>query len=148
MFNRNPEIMKYQSDKLSYSLCVFGIIFNVIYFVSIYTNRSIAPDAVIGADVLINIIFMMVVFLASEKLKLYEKKWNIYALLLGIVQILRVFWLPMHYKNLDMLVGSKYILILLWLLSSAAVLILAGINATVNSAILSKANTMSELEEK
>ena len=136
--NRNSEIMKYQADKLSYLLCILGIIFNVIYFVSIYTNRDIVPDAVVGADVLINIIFMMIVFMASEKLKLYEKKWNVYAALLGLVQILRVFWLPMHYKNLEMLTGTKFTLILVWLISSAAVLIFAGINATINSRILSK----------
>ncbi|MEX1377485.1 MAG: hypothetical protein AB1Z23_08410 [Eubacteriales bacterium] len=136
--NRNSEIMRYQSDKLSYWLCIFGIIFNIVYFVSIYTNRDIVPDAVIGADVLINIIFMMIAFLASEKLKLYEKKWNVYAVLLGLAQIVRVLWLPAHFKNLEMLVGRKYILIVVWLLVSGGALVFAGLNATINSKILSK----------
>ena len=68
MFKRKAEIMQYQTDKLSYSLCIFGIIFDMIYFVSLYTNRAVVPDFTIGVDILVNIVFMMIAFLASEKL--------------------------------------------------------------------------------
>ena len=49
------------------------------YFVGIYVNRSVAPDVAVGTDVLINIIFMMLVFLSSEKAEdLYEKMEHLY----------------------------------------------------------------------
>ncbi len=138
---RNPNRMKYQTDKLSATLCILSIIANVVYFVSIYTNRSIAPDWVTGADVLMNIIFMMLVFLSSEKLKLYTKKWNIYVALLGVVQVVRIFWLPSHYKTLEMLFGGKYILAITSLIFSAVFLFAAGLNSAINIKLLSKADS-------
>jgi len=138
MFKRKAEIMQYQTDKLSYSLCIFGIIFDMIYFVSLYTNRAVVPDFTIGVDILVNIVFMMIAFLASEKLKAYEKKWNIYAALLGIIQAARVLWLPMHFKNLEMLVDKKLSFVIFCLLASALVMLLAGLNATINGRLLSK----------
>jgi hypothetical protein len=130
--------MKYQTDKLSSWLCILSIIANMAYFVSIYTNRSIDPDWVTGADVLINIIFMMVVFLASEKLKIYSKNWNIIVLIISAFQALRIFWLPSHYKGLEMLVGGRYIFAVVCLMVSTVMLFAGGINATINSRILSK----------
>lgn len=135
---RNPERMKYQTDKLSYWFCILSIIANMTYFVSIYTNRSVDPDWVTGADVLINIIFMMVVFLASEKLKIYSRNWNIVVLVIGALQALRIFWLPSHYKGLEMLVEGRYVFAVVCLTISAAMLFAGGINATINSRILSK----------
>ena len=137
MKRRSAERMQYQPDKLSYLLCTLSIIFNMIYFVSIYTNRDVTPDVTIGADVLINIIFMMIIFLAGEKLKGYEKKWNIYVILVGIVQISRILFVPRHFNELEMLVGIKYTLSIVWLLTSGILLLLAGINSTINGRILS-----------
>lgn len=141
MINRNADRMQYQSDKLSYWLCVLGIVFNMVYFVAVYTNRSIVPDVTIGADVIINIIFMMVVFMASEKLKAYSKHWNVYAILAGAVQFFRTLWLPNHYKQLEMLIEKKYTFVIACLIISGSLLILAGINATINGRIL---NTLDE----
>lgn len=133
---RNPERMKYRPDKASYWLCIISIILNMVYFVSIYTNRSIVPDVTIGADVLINIIFMMIVFLTSEKLKAYAKKWNVYIVIVGFIQMSRIFWLPVHFNQLEMLVGAKYILAIVCLITSGILLLLAGINSLANGRIL------------
>jgi hypothetical protein len=135
---RNPNRMQYQTDKLSSTLCILSIIANIVFFVGIYTNRSVDPDWVTGADVLINIVFMMIVFLSSEKMKLYTKKWNFYVMGLGAVQVLRVFWLPSHYKALEMLIGGRYLLAVISLLTSAALLFAAGLNSTYNIKLLSK----------
>lgn len=133
---RNPQRMKYQPDKVSYWFCILSIVINMVYFVSVYSNRSVVPDVAVGTDVLINIIFMMVVFLASEKLKGYTRNWNKYISIVGVLQILRIFWLPMHYNKLGMLEGTKYILTLSYLITSGVFLIIAGINATINQKIL------------
>lgn len=138
---RNAERMQYQPDKLSSLLCVLSIVVNAICFVSIYANSAVAPDVTIGADILINIVFMMLAFLSSEKLKAYSKKWNIYVVLVGAVQVLRIFWVPAHFKKLEMLVETKYTLAIVCLLISGVLLCLAGINSSINVGILSRLDT-------
>lgn len=136
--NRNAERMQYQSDKLSYWLCILSVVCNAVYFVGLYTNRYVAPDVNIGADILLNIVFMMIVFLSSEKLKTYEKKWNGYIIIVGAVQILRIFWVPMHFHQLEMLMEGKYTLAIVSLVVSGILLLIAGINSTINIRILSR----------
>ena len=136
--NRSAERMQYQSDKLSYWLCILSIICNAVYFVGLYTNRAIAPDVTIGADILLNIVFMMIVFLSSEKLKGYEKKWNGYIIIVGAVQVLRIFWVPMHFNRLEMLIEGRYTLAIVSLVVSGILLLVAGINSTINIRILSR----------
>lgn len=136
--SRNAERMQYQVDKRSYWLCMLSIIFNMVYFVSLYTNKAVAPDLTLGADVIINIVFMLIVFLSSEKLKAYQMKWNIYVLLIGAVQILRVFFVPQHYKEIEMLTGTEYTLTVALILVSGILLLLAGINSSINLKILSR----------
>ena len=136
--SRNAERMQYQHDKLSYLLCMLSIVFSMVHFVSIYTNNAIVPDVTIGADILINIIFLMIVFLSSEKLKSYTKKWGIYVILLGVVQMLRILWVPAHFYQLEMLVETKYTWAIIWLLVSGIMLLLAGINSSINLRILSR----------
>jgi TRAP-type uncharacterized transport system fused permease subunit len=136
--SRNAERMQYQIDRLSYWLCVLSIVFNVVYFVSIYTNKVVAPDLTIGVDVIVNIVFMMIVFLGGEKLKAYQKKWNIYVMLIGAVQILRIFFIPMHFRELEMLTGDEYTMVIVWILISGILLLLAGINSSINLKILSR----------
>lgn len=147
MMRRNAERMQYQPDKLSSFLCVLSIIFNMVYFVSIYRDNAVAPDVTIGADILINIILMMIVFLGSEKLKAYSKKWSIYILLLGAAQILRIFWVPGHFKQLEMLVEVKYTLAVIWLLVSGIFLLFAGINSSINIRILSGSDDKNRVGE-
>jgi TRAP-type uncharacterized transport system fused permease subunit len=136
--SRNAERMQYQLDKLSYWLCVFSIVFNMVYFVSVYTNKVVAPDVTIGADVVVNIVFMLIVFLGSEKLKAYQKKWNVYVMLIGVVQILRIFFVPMHYNQMEVLIGLEHTLAVVWLSVSGILLLLAGINSSINLKVLSR----------
>jgi hypothetical protein len=138
MMNRNAERMQYQPDKLSYWLCILSIVFNAVYFVGLYTNRSVAPDVTIGIDILTNIVFMMIVFLGSEKLKAYEKKWNMNVMIVGAFQILRIFWVPMHFNRLEMLIEGRYTLAVISLLLSGILLLIAGINSSINLGILSR----------
>lgn len=135
---RSAEIMQYQSDRLSYWLCVLSIIANAVYFVGIYANKDVAADVTTGADILLNIIFMMITFLSSEKLKGYQKRWNICIAAIGVVQILRVWWLPMHFNRLGMLTGGIFTVSVVSLLVSGVLLLLAGINSSINIRLLSR----------
>lgn len=146
--SRNAERMQYQVDKRSYWLCMLSIVLNMVYFVSIYTNKAVAPDITIGADVIINIIFMLVVFLSSEKLKAYQKKWNIYVMLIGAIQLLRIFFVPLHFSELEMLIGKEHTLAVAWLSASGILLLLAGINSSINIKILSRLDESRALKNR
>ena len=133
---RNPARMKYQKDSLSSLFCILGIVFNVYYFVSSFGNDAIAPDIVMGADVLINIVFMMLVFLASEKLKAYGKNWPYIVFGLGVLELARIGLLPAHYLRLGMLTGAGYWKAVAGLSLSGLMLMLAGVNAYINARLL------------
>ncbi|MDO5111029.1 MAG: hypothetical protein Q4E65_01870 [Clostridia bacterium] len=133
---RNPARMKYQKDTRSSLLCILSILFNVYYFISVFRSGNITPDVVMGLDVIINIVFMMLVFLTSEKLKAYAPKWNRIAAALGVFEALRVFILPLHYHKLGMLTGGLYMGAVAALLLAALCLIGAGVNATINGRLL------------
>ena len=135
---RNVARMRYQTDKRSSSFCILAIVFNVIYFLSLYSNNSLNPDFQMGLDVLYNILFMLFAFLTSEKVKAYAKNWSYYAIIGGALQVLRIFWLPAHYLKAETLTHDKWIILVAALAASAVCLVLAGINCYMNSTTLEK----------
>ena len=133
---RSPERMKYQKDTRSSALCLLGIAFNVYYFISVFRNDAVVPDVFMGVDVLTNIIFMMLAFLVSEKLKVYAKGWNGLALMLGLAELARIFVLPEHYRRLGMMTGTLYWGAVVSLGLAGLSLILAYLNSTENGRLL------------
>ena len=63
--------MRFTKNTLSSGLALLAILFNVIYFVSIYKSDvgSYYYNIIMGASILYNLIFMLVVFLSSEGVK-------------------------------------------------------------------------------
>ncbi len=138
MMKRNPARMQYQKDTLSSFLCILSIVCNVYYFICAFSGDGVKPDAILGLDVLINIIFMMLVFLASEKLKVYSEHWGIIVIAMGMFEIARILILPEHYRRLDMLTGAAYIQTVAALALGGLSLIAAGLNSAVNVRVLKK----------
>lgn len=130
--------MRYQTDKRSSGLCVLAIVFNVIYFLSLYSNNSLNPDFSMGLDVLYNILFMLFAFLASEKVKTYAKNWSYSTVVGGILQFARIMWMPAHYLKAGTLTQNKWMILAGALALSGACLILAGISCYMNSTLLEK----------
>ena len=66
--------MRYTKNTLSSSLALCAIVFNVLYFVSIYESDvgSWYYSMLIGASIVYNLLFMLMVFLASEGVKNYK----------------------------------------------------------------------------
>ncbi len=133
---RNVARMRYQVDKRSSGLCLMAIVFNVVYFLCLYSNNSLSPDFQMGLDVLCNILFLLFAFLASEKAKTYSKSWARYMILGGAVQILRILWVPAHFLNTGALTQGSWLWLAAGLGLSAACLILAGVSSYANSAAL------------
>ena len=102
--NVNPvikeDIQRYKKNKLASMLAILGIVFCCIYFVVLYADtdkNSIEyfykwPFAI---DVIYNLLFLLFVFLFSEQVKNYNRKMFWLQLAFGVMQIVRIFWLPL-----------------------------------------------------
>lgn len=93
--------MRYTKNTLSSGLCYLAIVFDVLYFVSIYKSDvgtwyyNILP----GVSIIYNLLFMLFVFLGSEAVKNYRKSFTLPLFGLGIIQIARIFILPYKAHN-------------------------------------------------
>ena len=88
--------MRFIKNSLSANLAILGILFDVFYFVSIYKSDvdTYYYNILIGASIVYNLIFMLAVFLSSEGVKNYKKNYSYLLGVLGIVQIVRIFIIP------------------------------------------------------
>ena len=90
--------MRFTKNKLSSMLALLAIVFDVLFFVSIYQSDvgSYYYTWIIGASVLYNLIFMLMAFLSSEGVKNYKPAYSWLLLALGAGQVARIFILPMQ----------------------------------------------------
>lgn len=133
---KNVARMRYETDKLSSRLCIFAIVFNVIYFLTLYSNNDLAPNMHMGLDVLYNIIFMLIAFLASEKTKAYERSWAYITAAVGVAQILRILWVPAQYVKLGQLSSSGNMMVCALLILSGACMLACTVTCYLNSTAL------------
>jgi hypothetical protein len=127
--------MRYKNDSGAAALCYLSIVLNVVQFIAFYSNNTVVPNLRTGADVVINIVFMLLVFWASEMVKVYDRKWAAALVGIGALQALRVLWLPAYFHELEQLVGPSYDFIraatVLSGISLAAAAALSFSNATI-----------------
>lgn len=103
--------MRFTKNKLSSSLALLAIVFDVLFFVSIYQSDvgSYYYTILIGASVLYNLIFMLMAFLASEGVKNYRPGYSWLLMALGVGQIVRIFILPMQAVNATIKIKKEMI---------------------------------------
>ncbi len=138
MKKRNLERMRYKNDKLASRLCLTAVVFDAVYFVVLYGRQSVVPDMNMGADILLNILFLLAGFFAAEQAKVYSRRWSFIMIGMALAQIARSFWLPEYYRALEQLIGGEYLTTKLSLLASAALMLAAGIVSYVNSTVLAR----------
>lgn len=90
--------MRYTKNKISANLAYVSIFFNALYFVCIYSSdvRNYYYNIEIGISVIYNLLFMLFVFLSSEGVKSYDKKYSIVLSVIGALQIVRIFGIPLN----------------------------------------------------
>ena len=88
--------MRYVKNTDSSRLCYLAILANVLYFVSIYKSdvASWYYQILVGGSIVYNLLFMLIVFLASEGVKNYQKKYSWLLFVIGALQVGRIFILP------------------------------------------------------
>ena len=149
--------MRFTKNTLSSGLALLAILFNVLYFVSIYKSDvgSYYYNIRMGASVLYNLLFMLVVFLCSEGVKSYKSSFAWVLLAIGALQIARIFYLPLTAHTAVVTVSkqktivmqnAQFIRVIVYLAASGACCLLAGIVGIRKSRAL--AAHMAGLEQK
>lgn len=141
--------LRFIKNTQSANLCYLAILLNVFYFVSIYKSDvgTYYYNILIGASIVYNLVFMLAVFLSSEEVKNYNRKYSYLLGVIGLLQIVRIFIIPMRAHSANTVVNGKEVLVMhggqftrvcIYLVASAAFLLAA---AAIN---IKKCNELSE----
>ena len=148
--------MRFTKNTASSSLALLAILFNVFFFVSIYKSDvgSWYYTILIGASIIYNLVFMLAVFLASEGVKNYNLSYSYLLFVVGAIQIIRIFILPMKAHGatitvkdevLSVMSDGQYFRVIAYLLISAACLFASGvINYQKSTALNAYISSMNE----
>ena len=150
--------LRFTKNKLSANLILLAIVANALYFVSIYSSDvgRYYYAFFIGTSVVYNLIFMLAAFLSSEGVKSYKMGYSYVSIVLGILQIVRIFQIPMKAwkepnpvldaENPTVMADGQFRYIAICLIVSAVLLIMAGIVGIVKTATLN--SYQAELDKK
>ncbi|MBQ7138701.1 MAG: hypothetical protein IJO39_06895 [Clostridia bacterium] len=155
--------MRFTKNTLGSRLVYLAILFDVLYFVSVYESDvgTWYYQALIGVSIVYNLVFMLIAFLASEGVKNYKTGYGYLLLGLGVGQIVRIFILPLMASNaltkrsdpvlkkvveVAVMDQSQFAWIVVFLCLSAACCIIAGAVSVIRSRKLAAYNA--SLEEK
>lgn len=92
--------LRYIKNTASSTLAIIAIVFNVLYFVSIYNKLEADVGGyyytyTMGFSVICNLLFLLFTFLCSEGVKNYNYSYSVGLIFLGLFQIFRIFGYPM-----------------------------------------------------
>ncbi len=141
--------LRYTLNTASSSLVYLGILFGVLYFVSIYQSNvgTYYYNMTIGFSIVYNLIFLLVSFLSSEGLKNYKIGYAYTIIAIGLLQIARIYGIPTRAHstviNLDevetlVMSDEQFTYCSVMLILSAAACILAGVIGIYKSTTLKK----------
>ena len=143
--------LRFTKNSISSTLCYIAILFNVLYYVDLYSRDSIDPSGktffysvTIGLSVVCNLLFLLFTFLASEGVKNYSKLFSIVLIVIGVLQVARVFGLPLMAMNTTLADGTTLINIFefatmaLCLTISSVCCIVAGVVGIIKTLTLEK----------
>ena len=130
--------LRYTNNKLSAKLTYLGILFNVLYFFSIYQSNvnTYYYNIKMGVSVLLNLIFLLVAFLCSEGVKTYKIGYAYTLIGAGALQLIRILGYPMNAHStltkveaVEILVMSdkQFFWVVFCLVASAVACVVAGI---------------------
>lgn len=139
--------MRYTKDSFSSSLVLLAIVFDCLYFISIYQSDvgTYFYNWVIGVSIVYNLVFLLAAFLASESVKNRRNGYSPVLIVLGIIQIGRVFFLPMQahaatamVNGVDVVVmdDKQFVYVSVCLVVSAVCCIVAAITSAKNNKVL------------
>ncbi|MBQ3724460.1 MAG: hypothetical protein II904_02955 [Oscillospiraceae bacterium] len=149
--------MRYTKNTTASGLALLAILFNVFYFISIYESDvgSWYYNILIGASILYNLVFMLAAFLSSEGVKNYKIGYSYAMIILGVIQLARIFIYPMRAHAATVTIQEQAIVVMgtaqfirtvLYLVLSAACLFAGAVVGIIRSRAL--AGHLATLESK
>jgi len=148
--------MRFTKNTQSSSLAILAIVFNVIYFVSLYQSNvgSYYYNWLMGVSIVYNLVFMLSAFLSSEGVKSYKLAYTWVLLVLAVIQVVRIFIIPMRAHSAVVSIGGvdtavmengQFMLLAICLGASAACLaVSAAINYSKCRALEEHMNTLAD----
>lgn len=145
--------MRFTKNTLSSTLAILAILFNVFYFINIYKSDvghnvgNFYYQIRIGASIVYNLVFMLAAFLSSEGVKNYRREYGYVLLVIGALQIVRIFILPAQAAAAEVTIGgvttkvmesAQHIRVVLYLLLSAAGCLAGGVIGIIRCRQLSE----------
>lgn len=141
--------MRYTKNKLSANLALIAIVFNVLYFVSIYSSNigNYYYNISMGLSVLCNLVFLLAAFLCSEGIKNYNIGYAYFLILLCGVQVARIFGIPRRAHDaiitlvdgeVNVMDDKQFTYVVACLLISAVACFVAGVVGIVKTVMLEK----------
>jgi len=134
--------MRFVKNSLCANLAIIAIVFDVLYFINIYeadvthTVGNFYYQYRIGVSIIYNILFLLATFLSSEGIKNYKREYAFALIVLGVLQIVRIFWLPAQAAAAEVTVGSvttrvmdaaQHVRVIIYLAASGACCIASGV---------------------
>jgi len=149
--------MRFTKNSTSSGLALLALLLNVFYFVSIYKSDvgTYYYTILIGGSIIYNLVFMLSTFLCSEGVKNYKASFGYAMIVIGLLQIVRIFIIPMHASKATIVIKevetivmgpAQFTRLVIYLVLSAACLIAGGLIAIYKSREL--AAHQAALEEK
>lgn len=142
--NVKVDRMRYTKDSFSSTLAILAIVFDCLYFVSIYQSDigTYYYTWMIGVSIVYNLVFLLAAFLASESVKNRRNGYSGILILLGIVQFARVFILPAQAHTATALVNGVEVPVMgdKQYLYVTVCLVLSGVCCIVAAAVSAKNN--------
>lgn len=118
--------MRFTKNTSSSRLALLAIVFDVLYFISIYKSdvKTYYYTILIGASIIYNLVFLLAAFLCSEGVKNYKPSYSLVLIVLGVIQIARIFILPLgaHQATVDgmqVMGDGQFIRVVIYLAASA-----------------------------
>ena len=130
--------LRYTKNKFSSSLAILAIVFNALYFISLYSSDvgKYFYTYIIGASIVYNLLFMLCTFLSAEGVKSYKLSYAALLIAVGDMQVVRIFYIPMQAHATELVVGTETVLamsdgqftrVVIYLALSAIACIVGGI---------------------
>lgn len=131
--------MRFIKNSLCSNLVILAIVFDVFFFVSIYQLNvgTYYYNYLMGISIIYNLIFMLAAFLSSEGVKNYKKNYSYLLLLLGVIQLVRIFIYPMRAHSTQIsatgsvdglaMGNTRFIVLVVFLIISAVCLFSAAV---------------------
>ena len=130
--------MRFVKNTMCANLCYLGLLFDVFYFVLLYRCDvgTYYYTIQIGASIVYNLLFLLIVFLCSEGVKNYGKNYSWILLAAGVMQVVRIFAIPMSAHSATITVDGAEVAVMqdfpfmrcaVYLAISAACLIISAV---------------------